>query len=54
MLFQIAVLYYFDSFDKKLPVKVSTFCKAATSNLQNIHTYTVDIMNHLRFDKENS
>ena len=35
VLFRIAVLHYFDSFDdKKVPVKVYNFCKAAPAALQ--------------------
>ena len=44
MLFQIAVLHYFNSFDKKLPVTVYIFCKAtASAALQKLHTFTGDI-----------
>ena len=44
MLFPIAILHYFDSFDKKLSVKVYIFRKAASAALQKMHTSTVDIL----------
>ena len=43
MLFQIAVLHYFEGFDKRLPVKVYIFRKAAEAALLIMHTSTGDI-----------
>ena len=44
MLFRIAVLHYFVSFDKNFPVKVYVFRKAAPAALQKMHTFTGDIL----------
>ena len=39
VLFRIAVLHYFESFDKKLHVEVYIFRKAAPAALQKMHTF---------------
>ena len=44
VLIWIAVLHYFNSFDKKLPVKAYIFHKAASVALQKMHTFVVDIL----------
>ena len=44
MLFRVAVFHYFYSFDKKLPVKVYIFRKAAAAALQKMSTFTGDIL----------
>ena len=54
MLFRMAVLLYVDSIDKKLPVKVFIFCKAASAALQKKHTFTVYILIISGMIKENS